>query len=114
MSAVECVPPAPDPTTITGSTIVETVESTVIVVPWIVKFPEMTTLSLISTCPPVESKIRLPAEVETVLTEEPTVTEFTVILPEPIDKAFVLGLIVNVASEETATPAPEGLGDIKM
>jgi|Wag4MinimDraft_6_1082665.scaffolds.fasta_scaffold17183_2 hypothetical protein len=33
LSRVECVPPTPEPTTITGSTIVETVESTVIVVP---------------------------------------------------------------------------------
>jgi hypothetical protein len=33
LSRVECVPPAPDPTTITGSTIVDTVESTVIVLP---------------------------------------------------------------------------------
>ena len=33
LSRVECVPPAPDPTTITGSTIVDIVESTVIVVP---------------------------------------------------------------------------------
>lgn len=33
LSRVECVPPTPDPTTITGSTIVDTVESTVIVVP---------------------------------------------------------------------------------
>ncbi len=33
LSRVECVPPTPEPITITGSTIVETVESTVIVVP---------------------------------------------------------------------------------
>ena len=33
LSKVECVPPTPEPTTITGSTIVETVESIVIVVP---------------------------------------------------------------------------------
>ena len=33
LSRVECVPPTPEPTTMTGSTIVETVESTVIVVP---------------------------------------------------------------------------------
>jgi len=33
LSRVECVPPAPDPRTITGSTIVETVESIVIVLP---------------------------------------------------------------------------------
>jgi len=33
LSRVECVPPTPDPITITGSTIVETVESIVIVDP---------------------------------------------------------------------------------
>jgi hypothetical protein len=33
LSTVEWVPPAPDPTTMTGSTIVDTVESIVIVVP---------------------------------------------------------------------------------
>lgn len=43
------MPPAPEPITMTGSTIVETVESTVIVVPCMVKFPEITTLSLMST-----------------------------------------------------------------
>ena len=71
-------------------------------------------MSAISTWPPLESNIRLPVDVETVLAALPIVTELAVMLPEPIDIAFVLGLIVNVESEETATPAPFCLDENKI
>ena len=92
MSRDEWVPAIPDPRTITGSTMVEIVESTVIVEPCTVRLPEITTLSLISTCPPEESKIRLPEDVSTVLAEFPIRTVFAVTLPVPIISTLLNGL----------------------
>jgi len=52
------VPPIAPPIVMIGSTIVDTVESTVVVVPWMVKLPATVRLSLTFTVPPVESKIK--------------------------------------------------------
>ena len=106
MSAVEWVPPTPEPRTMTGSTMVVIVESTVSVVPCTVRLPWITTLSLMFTCPPVESNVKFPDEVSTVLAEFPILTEFAVTLPVPTDNAFVEGLYWSSASDDNATPEP--------
>ena len=92
LSNDEWVAPIPDPRTITESTNVEVTESTVIVDPWTVRFPAITTLSLISVWPLFESNTRLPVEVSIVLAELPIRTLFAVRRPVPTDKAFVVGL----------------------
>ena len=114
LSSVEgLVPPIAVPNVITGSTIVETVELTVVVVPFTVKFPEMVTLSLISTVPLLESKIKLPVEVVTVLSTksictDPKVAPAAANKPSASLNTMVEAVFVGVAFETTvkAVPSP--------
>ena len=106
-SAGGCVPPRPDPITNIGSLRVDIVESTVIVVPFTVKLPDITVLPERLTVPPDELSVRLPVVVVIKLPALPISTPLAMILPVGKTIVFVLGLNVKPVPDEIAAPATE-------